>query len=270
MICRLLFIAFRGAVRAELRAAGSLCQSGAAAGAAAAPRLPSHDTFSRVFRLLDPVPFAAAFRRFTAAFAAHLSGQVARRGSAWPWTASLAGAFESGARPRRCIWSPPGPPISAWCWPSARPRRSEVTAALALVALLDLQATTVTADALHSTRKMARAIRQRGATTCWRSRHRGPLYQRPGPAGRCRRGATEGTGPRRSAPAPCAVPATGPNASTSRLPRHSRPPPHQRQPLLSSPPPHHPPPPPPTPHPPTPPPPPPHPPPPPLPRRGPG
>ncbi|MGC8478069.1 MAG: transposase family protein, partial [Acetobacteraceae bacterium] len=32
--------------------------------------LPSHDTFSRLFRLLDPVKFGAWFQRFTAAFAA--------------------------------------------------------------------------------------------------------------------------------------------------------------------------------------------------------
>src|SRR5215211_3587897 len=31
--------------------------------------IPSHDTFSRVFRLLDPKAFEAAFRDFTAAFA---------------------------------------------------------------------------------------------------------------------------------------------------------------------------------------------------------
>jgi hypothetical protein len=30
---------------------------------------PSHDTFSRVFRLIEPEPFEAAFARFTAAFA---------------------------------------------------------------------------------------------------------------------------------------------------------------------------------------------------------
>jgi len=30
--------------------------------------LPSHDTFSRLFRLLDPVKSGAAFRRFMAAF----------------------------------------------------------------------------------------------------------------------------------------------------------------------------------------------------------
>ena len=31
--------------------------------------VPSHDTFSRVFRLLDPQAFEAAFRRFMAGFA---------------------------------------------------------------------------------------------------------------------------------------------------------------------------------------------------------
>src|SRR3954451_8407179 len=31
--------------------------------------LPSHDTFSRVFRMLDPAAFESAFRRFMQAFA---------------------------------------------------------------------------------------------------------------------------------------------------------------------------------------------------------
>jgi hypothetical protein len=46
--------------------------------------IPSHDTFSRVFRLLDPARFAAAFRQFMAAFAVHrgLSGVVASDGNA--------------------------------------------------------------------------------------------------------------------------------------------------------------------------------------------
>ena len=38
---------------------------------------PSHDTFSRVFRLLAPEPFEAAFARFTASFAGALEGVVA-------------------------------------------------------------------------------------------------------------------------------------------------------------------------------------------------
>src|SRR3984957_15973990 len=39
--------------------------------------LPSHDTFSRLFRLLDPVKFGAAFQRFMAAFSRQTNG-VAR------------------------------------------------------------------------------------------------------------------------------------------------------------------------------------------------
>jgi len=36
--------------------------------------IPSHDTFSRVFRLLDPVPFEACFTRFMQRFAETLQG----------------------------------------------------------------------------------------------------------------------------------------------------------------------------------------------------
>ena len=56
--------------------------------------VPSHDTFSRVFRLLDPQAFEAAFRRFMAGFAKanglELRGVVAVDGKA------LRGAFERG------------------------------------------------------------------------------------------------------------------------------------------------------------------------------
>ncbi len=85
--------------------------------------IPSHDTFSRVFRLLDPVPFAAAFRRFTAAFAAHLSGQVGTAGQCVALDGkSLAGAFESGAKATPLHLVTAWPPISAWCWPSSTPQ----------------------------------------------------------------------------------------------------------------------------------------------------
>src|SRR6266571_3647457 len=56
--------------------------------------IPSHDTFSRVFRLLDPQAFAATFRQFMAAFAEanklDLSGVVAIDGKA------LRGVLERG------------------------------------------------------------------------------------------------------------------------------------------------------------------------------
>ena len=42
---------------------------------------PSHDTFSRVFRLLAPEPFEAAFAKFTKAFGQALEGVVAIDGS---------------------------------------------------------------------------------------------------------------------------------------------------------------------------------------------
>jgi hypothetical protein len=36
--------------------------------------VPSHDTFSRLFRLLDPAPFGAAFQRFMAVFSQQCQG----------------------------------------------------------------------------------------------------------------------------------------------------------------------------------------------------
>src|ERR1700704_2992814 len=58
--------------------------------------IPSHDTFSRVFRLLEPEAFEVAFRRFMAAFAKanglKLSGVVAIDGKA------LRGAYERGGK----------------------------------------------------------------------------------------------------------------------------------------------------------------------------
>ena len=58
--------------------------------------IPSHDTFSRVFRLLEPEAFEKAFRRFMAAFAkangVKLTGVVAVDGKA------LRGAYERGGK----------------------------------------------------------------------------------------------------------------------------------------------------------------------------
>ena len=54
--------------------------------------IPSHDTFSRVFRLLDPKAFEPVFRHFMAEFAKELHGVVAVDGKA------LRGAFEQGRK----------------------------------------------------------------------------------------------------------------------------------------------------------------------------
>jgi predicted transposase YbfD/YdcC len=119
--------------------------------------IPSHDTFSRVFRLLDPVAFEAAFRRFMAEFAQQLQGVVAVDGKA------LRGAFERGRR------TTPLHLVNVWA-AEARlaiaqrlaPERNEVAGALEVLELLSLDGCIVTADALHCHREMARGILDRG------------------------------------------------------------------------------------------------------------
>lgn len=139
--------------------------------------IPSHDTFSRIFRLLDPKPFGDAFREFTAAFAARIgitqNSIIAIDGK------SLSGAFETGAQtsPLHLVtaWGAENRLVLAQC---AAPGRNEVEGALQLVTMLDLEGTTVTADALHGNRKMAKAIRERsGDYVLAVKANRGPLYK---------------------------------------------------------------------------------------------
>jgi predicted transposase YbfD/YdcC len=118
--------------------------------------VPSHDTFSRIFRMLDPQAFETAFRRFMQAFAQTLQGVVAIDGKA------LRRAYESGKSHM--------PPIMVTAW-GAQTRmalanvlaegNNEAAAALQLIGLLTLKGCVVTADALHCHRAMAQAIVER-------------------------------------------------------------------------------------------------------------
>lgn len=120
--------------------------------------IPSHDTFSRVFRLLDPHAFEAAFRRFMAGFAEQLRGVIAIDGKA------LRGAFETGRR------TTPLQLVNVWA-AEARlaiaqrlaPNRNEVAATLEVLELLSLEGCIVTADALHCHAAMAQRIIDRKA-----------------------------------------------------------------------------------------------------------
>lgn len=141
---------------------------------------PSHDTFSRLFRLLDPVAFEAAFRAFMSRFAACLSGQVGTAGQVVALDGkSLRGAVDGAKR------SQPLHLVTAWAAEQRlvlglkrAPERSEVTAAREIIALLDLTATTVTADALHGNRVTAAAIRARGGDYALAIKgNRGPLHR---------------------------------------------------------------------------------------------
>jgi len=121
--------------------------------------IPSHDTFSRVFRLLDPEAFEAAFGRFMASFAKsnRLKGVVAIDGKA------IRGAFAKGAK------ATPLHLVNVWAAEQrlalARrqaPGRNEVAGALEVVKLLSLKGCIVTVDALHCHRAMAAAVLEAG------------------------------------------------------------------------------------------------------------
>src|ERR1700755_1219233 len=122
---------------------------------------PSHDTFSRVFRLLKPQAFELAFRRFMAAFAKanglKLTGVVAVDGKA------LRGAYERGGRatPLQMVNVFAVDARMALAQQKAS-GRNETAGALEVLDLLCLEGCIVTADALHCTRAFAATVRERG------------------------------------------------------------------------------------------------------------
>ena len=123
---------------------------------------PSHDTFSRVFRMLDPEAFERSFQRFMKAFAKAAKikrpkGVVALDGKA------LRRGYERGKSHM--------PPIMVTAWAAQTrmalantlaPNNNEAAAALQLIDLIQLKGCVVTADALHCHRAMAKAITDRG------------------------------------------------------------------------------------------------------------
>jgi len=138
--------------------------------------IPSHDTFSRVFRLLRPQAFEAAFRSFMAAFATanglKLSGVVAVDGKA------LRGAFERGQS------ESPLHLVNVWAVEARMalaqhkaPGRNETAGALEVLELLSLEGCIVTTDALHCHRAMAKTILARGGEYVLAIKgNRGPLF----------------------------------------------------------------------------------------------
>ena len=124
---------------------------------------PSHDCFSRVFRLLDPNEMAQAFARFVAALREGLGldpakGVIAVDGK------RLRRAYERG---RACM-----PPLMISVWDAETrlslatrhaPGGNEVAATLAALKGLVLKGGIVTGDALHCHPAMASEVRATGA-----------------------------------------------------------------------------------------------------------
>jgi predicted transposase YbfD/YdcC len=138
--------------------------------------IPSHDTFSRVFRLLNPEAFETVFRRFMAAFAKanglNLTGVVAVDGKA------LRGAYERAGRatPLQLVNVFAVDARMALAQQKA-PGRNETAGALKVLDLLCLEGCTVTADALHCHRAFAAAVLKRGGDYVLAIKaNRGPLF----------------------------------------------------------------------------------------------
>ena len=120
--------------------------------------IPSHDTFSRVFRLLDPAPFRRCLLAFMRRFAKTCQGVVALDGK------TLRRSFDRAAA------ASPLHLVSAWAVEqrlvlgqlAVDGKSNEITAVPQLLALLALKGTVVTADALNCQRAIARQVVERG------------------------------------------------------------------------------------------------------------
>ena len=120
--------------------------------------IPSHDTFSRVFRLLDPDQFHAVFLRFMQRFSQTLNGVVALDGK------TLRRSFD------RAAGQSPLHLVSAWAVEqrlvlgqvAVADKSNEITAVPQLLRLLNLEGVVVTADALNCQREIAEQVMEQG------------------------------------------------------------------------------------------------------------
>lgn len=120
--------------------------------------IPSHDPFSRVFRLLDPAQFQACFLTFMRRFAEGCQGVVALDGK------TLRRSFDraSSASPLHLV--------SAWAVEqrlvlaqmAVEDKSNEITAVPQLLKMLCLKGVVVTADALNCQREIAAQVIEQG------------------------------------------------------------------------------------------------------------
>lgn len=132
---------------------------------------PSHDTFSRLFRQLDPEAFRAAFQRFVAGFSEHCRSLAP---GVTPGAVAAGVVAIDGKVLRRSFDRASGKSalhmVSAWgceqrlvlAQVATDAKSNEITAVPALLRLLSLKGTTVTADALHCQRATARQVMDQG------------------------------------------------------------------------------------------------------------
>lgn len=122
---------------------------------------PSHDTFSRLLRLIDPEALGRAFASFAAAF--HRARETVAEVVAVDGKA-LRHAYETGLAASPPLTVSVFAAETRLCLAAATPSKAdnEIEAALKVIELIDLTKRLVTADALHCHTRMARAVIGRG------------------------------------------------------------------------------------------------------------
>lgn len=120
--------------------------------------VPSHDTFSRVFRLLDPEQFGACFQRFMAQFGASCGGVIAIDGKVL--RRSFDAASATSALHMVSAWGCDQRLVLAQIATDAK--SNEITAVPKLLKMLSLNGAIVTVDALNCQRDFARQIVDQG------------------------------------------------------------------------------------------------------------
>jgi len=120
---------------------------------------PSHDTFSRVFRMLDPVSFAACFQAYLDQLGAACRGHIAIDGK------TLRGAHDraAGKSPLQMVSAFASETRLTLGQLATDDKSNEIPAVRALLSLLSLEGCTVTLDALHAQRQTAQTLRDQGA-----------------------------------------------------------------------------------------------------------
>ena len=120
--------------------------------------LPSHDTFSRLFRLLDPVRFAASFARFLDGLGEAGPGVIAIDGKTMRRSFNRA----AGRSALHVVTAFAADARVVVGQVAAGDKESEIMAARTLLGLIDIKGALVTGDALHCQGETARIITERG------------------------------------------------------------------------------------------------------------
>lgn len=120
--------------------------------------LPSHDTFSRVFRLLDPQAFGRAFDAFLSDLGADGTGVLAIDGK------TLRRSFDraAGRSPLHVVTAFGADARLSLGQRAVSAGENEITAARALLATLALDGALVSGDAIHAQAETAELVLERG------------------------------------------------------------------------------------------------------------